>query len=192
MTPMRSKLSARLFQAIMALLIGLGVLRSTPAFASQATVVSVQPPSGTFMPGMQFTVEVWVENVDSLYGVDIHLSFDPAVLQVVDSDLGNSGTQITPLSSFLSPDFVIRNQADNSAGAVWFAVTQLNPSQPVSGSGALFAVTFEALAPGLAAVDVAELDLSAPLGVHLPASAASAVLEVVEGDLFLPLVLSRN
>ena len=86
-----------------------------------------------------------VADVQDLYGFEMHLRFDPAVVQVADSDPGTSGVQVAP-GDFLSADFVVQNRADNQAGTIDFAVTQLNPSEPKSGSGTLFTVYFQGIA----------------------------------------------
>jgi len=86
-------------------------------------------------------VEVRVENVEGLYGLDIRLSFDPAVVQVADADPNAGGLQVRP-GDLLNLDFVLRNTADNKEGSIWFAMVQVNPSPEVSGSGIAFIVTF--------------------------------------------------
>ena len=55
------------------------------------------------------------------------------------------GVQVAP-GDFLSADFVVQNRADNQAGTIDFAVTQLNPSKTKSGSGTLFTVYFQGIA----------------------------------------------
>jgi hypothetical protein len=41
-----------------------------------------------------------------------------------------------------TPDFVVQNIADNQAGTIDYALTQLKPSEPRSGDGLLARVTF--------------------------------------------------
>ena len=95
--------------------------------------------------GQSVPLPVRVADVQDLYGFEMHLRFDPAVVQVADSDPGTSGVQVAP-GDFLSADFVVQNRADNQAGTIDFAVTQLNPSEPKSGSGTLFTVYFQGIA----------------------------------------------
>ena len=75
--------------------------------------------------------------------------FDTAIAQAEDADsnLGN-GVQLQPLGDLLSPDFVVKNEIDNDAGTVWYAVTQLNPSPAVSGSGPIARLFLRGIAPG--------------------------------------------
>ena len=95
--------------------------------------------------GQSVPLPVRVADVQDLYGFEMHLRFDPAIVQVADSDPNSSGVQVAT-GDFLSADFVVQNRADNQAGTIDFAVTQLNPSEPKSGSGTLFTVYFQGIA----------------------------------------------
>lgn len=117
------------------------------ALAQGGARVVFSPSSAIVGEGTTTAVEVRVENVQGLYGLDIRIGFDPAVVEVVDADAGKTGIQVRP-GSLLSVDFAIRNIVDNSQGTVWYALTQLNPSQPVSGSGIAFIVTFKGKSAG--------------------------------------------
>jgi len=112
------------------------------------TIIRCQPVNASGPADTTLDVDIYVENVAELYGTDVRLSFDVSVAQVVDADAGTSGVQIQPLNGFLAPDFVIRKMADNTAGTLWYAVTQLNPNESVSGSGSLARISFRALKPG--------------------------------------------
>lgn len=98
--------------------------------------------------GSSVDVDLYVAHAANLYGADIKYTFDPSIVQVVDADPFMPGVQIQPLGGFLSPDLVIRRDANNATGTIQYAVTQLNPSQPVTGSGSLARVTFQPIAQG--------------------------------------------
>jgi hypothetical protein len=104
-------------------------------------VIEVLPSSSLVGVGQTTVVQVRVEGVAGLYGLDIRLSFDPSVVQVVDADDNKAGVQVGA-GDLLKADFLIRNTADNSQGTVWYAVTQLNPTAEVEGGGTAFSVTF--------------------------------------------------
>ena len=87
--------------------------------------------------GQDLVIDIYVQDVVDLYGADVRLSFNTSIAQVVDANPTLAGTQIQPLATFMSPDFVIKKEANNSAGTIWYAATQINPSPPVSGSGPL-------------------------------------------------------
>lgn len=113
-----------------------------------SALVRCEPMVAAGAPGQPLVVALYVENVADLYGVEMELSFDPAIAQVVDADPGTPGVQIQPLGSFLSPDFVVKRVADNSAGTIEYAATQLSPQAPVSGSGPVAAISFQSVANG--------------------------------------------
>ena len=89
--------------------------------------------------GRTADVAVEVVDVQDLYGVDLALTFNPNVVEVVDADPGQAGVQMA-LGTFLDSGFVVLNAADNVTGTVRFAMTQLNPSLPKSGTGALMVI----------------------------------------------------
>jgi hypothetical protein len=153
------------------------------------TVVKVVPASGSYGVGGQIQVEIRIVDVQDLYGADVKLAFDPALLQVVDADPNIPGVQITPRDDLLSPDFVIKNEADNQAGTVWYAVTQLNPTPPASGTGALFSFTFSVVGSGTANLSL-EQQLATRTGAIIPAEGRGATYDLVESTIiYLPIVM---
>jgi len=88
---------------------------------------------------------VRLEEAANYYGLDIRISFDPAVVQV-------PAGRVTPLWGVFDAvsHFPIKNQADNVSGTVWYAVTNMNPAPPFTGTGAVCAIAFAAQAPGQA------------------------------------------
>jgi hypothetical protein len=171
------------------------LLSASPAYAQDTAVAHLSPTSGSFLQGDHFTIQVFIENVTDLYAVDVFLEFDPAVLQVVDSDPLAAGLQAEPLSDFLVPGFVVRNVADNSAGTVWYAVTQLNPTPPASGSGAVLAITFESLSSGSTVVTFSKAAMATRLGQTIPSSTVDSTYEILSPDspqaVYIPMLL-RN
>ena len=135
-----------------------GLLFVAAASAGQSTVVRPNPLLASAAVGESVVVTLYVQDVQNLYGADIGLSFDPAVLEVVDANPSVAGMQIQPLDTFLKPDFVVTAKACNVvdpadpdcavAGRVRYVATQVNPSLPASGSGPLAAVTFKRLQVG--------------------------------------------
>ncbi|MCS7261062.1 MAG: LysM peptidoglycan-binding domain-containing protein [Anaerolineae bacterium] len=141
-----------------------------PAAAMQAgTVVRVQPVTQQIGIGQTATVEIRIENVSGLYAADVELRFNPAALQVQDADPGRDGVQIQP-GNFPSPDFVALNSADNATGVIRYALTQLPPKPPVSGSGLLATVVFRGQAAGTVDLTFSIVILANAQGQQLPAS----------------------
>ena len=117
------------------------------AAAQTDTVIRLQPSTLPLNVGDITVIEIRIDNVTALYAVDIQLTFDPTILQVVDADPGQDGVQIQP-GDFLTSDFVIDNEADNATGDIFYAITQLGATPPVSGSGLLASITIQAVAAG--------------------------------------------
>ncbi|HDQ74168.1 MAG TPA: LysM peptidoglycan-binding domain-containing protein [Chloroflexi bacterium] len=118
---------------------------------AQGTVMRFNPSSGSIDVGETIAVEIRIEDVSDLYGFDVQILFNPALLDVVDADSGKDGVQIQP-GTFLSPDFLAQNAVDQANGIIKFAVTQTAPSQPVSGSGVLATITFRGTGVGNTAI----------------------------------------
>jgi len=182
---------------LIAILLRSATITAAPALGA---VVRPDPLVSAALVGGQVVVNIYVQDVQDLYGADVRLSFDPAVLQVQDANPSASGVQIQPLSTFLKPDFVVRNRACNvvdptdpdclTAGIVWYVVTQVNPSTPASGSGALAAVTFKRLGPDSTPLTIVSHELSDRDGVTIPSMTQSGQVELtVMRRLYLPLVL---
>lgn len=147
--------------------------------AAAATTVITLGNGGLDVPaGETATLLVSVAEVQNLYGIEIHLRFDPAVVQVADADTSTDGVQVAA-GDFLSADFVAQNLADNQAGTIDYAVTQINPSEPKSGSGTLLAIQFQGVGAGRASlVEVADQILSTLDGEIIPATVVSGQLRV--------------
>lgn len=134
-----------------------------------SAVVRCEPIVVAGPPGQLLVVALYVEDVTGLYGVELQLSFDPAIAHVVDADPGIPGVQIQPLGSFLSPDFIVNRSADNGAGTISYAATQLFPHTPVSGSGPVVAVTFQPLINGTFSMPYSDALLVDIDGMAIPA-----------------------
>lgn len=119
--------------------------------AQGETKVRLDPITSEIQVGNSVNVDIVIENVADLYGLDVRLSFDPALLEVEDADPGTAGVQIHK-GTLPAPDFVVKNEVDNEAGTIWYAVTQLNPTEAVSGSGVAASLAFKGLAGGTSSV----------------------------------------
>jgi hypothetical protein len=109
--------------------------------------------------GEIFTLEIYAENIPASYGAEIHLCFDPALLEVVNA-AGKPATQVSP-GDFINPaqSFILQNRVDNQAGVVDYALALLNPAPEVSGSGQLFYLALRAKAAGVTQIDIADNSL---------------------------------
>lgn len=130
---------------------------AVPAAAASANArLDLYSESSTIEPGDEAIVEVRVKDAAPVYGAEFTLSFDPDVIEVVDSDAQTEGVQIAPGGFFdLSKNhFPLQNHADNSEGIVRYAVSMLNPAPSAQGDGSLAKIGFRAKSLGQAGVRI--------------------------------------
>lgn len=179
--------SLALIVALLAVLLtGLG-LKAGRGLAEGEAVVSIYPPSQEALEGVPFTVSVRIEDATNLYGAQFQAHFNPAVLEVQDVDSDREGVQIEP-GPFLSPDFVVQDVA-NITGTIDYAVTQMAPTEPVTGSGVLATIVFKGLITGTSPITLEDVTLSDPAGYEISATHQDGQVTVMPAHhIFLPLV----
>ena len=150
------RLSTALILTLVALL-ALGAF----AYAQGNAKVSVSPATQSVEAGQQAVVQVMIEDVSGLYGAEVHLTFDPTLLQV--STL-TSGTSLDPASGSVVSNY------DNAAGTIDYAITLLAPAPAVDGSGVLCEVTFDTLTDGTSPVAISGAILADATGAQIPAA----------------------
>ena len=141
------------------------------------TVVRIQPETTSLKMGDTISIDILIENVSDLMGVELELKFDPAVLQAQDTDTNEDGVQVQS-GAFLSPDFKMRDTVDNNAGVAEYIAVQLAPREPVSGSGLIASITFKAIAPGESELTLTKTTLASPEGERISATAISSRVTV--------------
>ncbi len=155
-------------------------LNAPSAFAqapAEATVYFV-PGESRLQVGETVEMVVEVAEVQGLYGFDLQLVFDPQILEVVDADHARDGVQVQQ-GDFLDMGFIARNETDNQSGRIWFVMTQLNPSEAKSGTGALIVLQFRSRqSPGETLVEITHIQLANRDGVEIPAKVQPARVEV--------------
>lgn len=143
----------------LALLVGvLSTLAATSlAFAWGETQVYLEKLNST---PETLTVDLMVEDVSDLYGAEFQVSYDPAVLAVLDARPQEEGVQIEP-GQLLPVDqgFVVMNQADQANGTITFAMTLLNPAPAASGAGSLGRITFDILQDSPTTIEIPKANL---------------------------------
>ncbi len=162
---------------IVAILLGAVALANPLAVsrvAAQGTVVKVDPASSTVSIGATVVVNVRIENVTNLAGAEVHLTYDPFLLEAQQLQAGG----------FLAPDYVVQSSA--TGGRIDYAIAQMPPHTPVSGSGALLQITFKGLAAGTAALNFTSAILSDGSGTLIPSTTQNGTVTVTGGPTNTP------
>ncbi len=145
--------------------------------AAQGAKMWLDPLTLNLAPGDEGVLDIRVENVTQLAGAEIHLTFDPALLEVVDADPSTGGAQIAH-GDFLSPDFVAQNIADPTTGTVDYAIACMPLKKAVSGSGMLSRITFRALDGGETLVEIRSALLADMQGQPIAVETGSSVVVI--------------
>ena len=152
-----------------------GAQQVLPVTAQSGPTITLESASTTINGCETIDVFIRINDVaveDNLYGADVLLTFDPAVLEVV---------TLQESEDFLQPPFFItRKLYDNTAGTVRLALTQLNPTLPASGSGNFARVTFRARGEWTnAPLDFSYAVLASINGMTIPSTAVAGSLTTV-------------
>ena len=160
-----------------------GVAESRPMEApAGVTVVGIDPAWQRIGPEGTTEVAIRIENVPRLYGVEVHLTFDPSYLEIQDADPDKPGVQLQT-GTFPAPDFVVQNQADNVQGTIDYAVSQLAPREPVDGGGVLATITVKTKGEGTSRLAFTGAKLANPDGQQIPAETLDGEVVVAVGAL---------
>lgn len=179
------------------LVVVLQLLRPAPATHSQAgAVIRCRLEMPQLVVGAETTLLVSVQNVSNLYGYQLELGYnrDAGRVEVQDADTGRPGVNLA-LGGFLSPDFIISDRADNSAGLISLAVNQMSPSPAREGSGALARAAIRGVRVGAVNFRFQDVVLSDPDGNTLPHQVGNCALNVIPSStatlstrLYIPLI----
>lgn len=166
-----------MFKRSLVLLVVLLALVAVPVSAQGPTVArlaTVGVDDVTVTVGETFAVPVWVSGVSDLYGADVRLMFDNTILQGVKVERG----------TLLTPGFVVRQGFYGppfcAGPCARYAMTQINPQPPVTGSGVFMIVHFKALRSGTVNLSLRQ-ELATRNGVLIPATVHNATVTVVAG-----------
>jgi hypothetical protein len=90
--------------------------------------------------GMGVT-QIEVADIFDLYGVDLRLTYDPDVVEVVDADPAQPGVQVVLGTVFEGVEsFVVKNEAGE--GEINVVASRVMPAPAFTGTGSLMAVTW--------------------------------------------------
>ena len=127
---------------------------------TQATAksrLSIQTPAAV-LPGKPFKVDLLIKDIQPVYGVELALRFDPDILEVIDADTEEPDIQVEAGKFFdiRQNHFVLQNKANNTEGAIGYAMSLLNPAPAAQGEGTLARITFKGKTTGKTAISIAK------------------------------------
>lgn len=161
-------------------LLSLVLLLAPNLQAQESTVLRCRLSAPTVQVGAQADFVLELQNVTDLYGYELRIAYNSSRVGFIDQDPGQQGINFE-VGNFLSPDFVLFNVANEQAGELRFAMTQLSPNPPVSGSGDLVRGQLEGKTPGLVQFTIQDVILSNPAGVAIPVQVQNCTIDVIPG-----------
>jgi hypothetical protein len=149
--------------------------------------VRVLPNPAMVQVSQRVTIEVWLEDAGNYYGIDIRFSFDPNHVRV-------PAGQVAPLWEVIDRNnhFIIRNEVDNTRGTIWYAVTNINPAEPFTGTGRLCTVVFSGVEAGTSELHFTYAKGSTREGVSLYPETVDGTIVVQQPlhfELYLPFMV---
>ena len=154
-----------------------------PGLAVADTVrIAIDPPAQTLSAGATATVTVQVSGGAPVYGVELLLRFDPALLEVVDADAVKDGVQVEPGTLFSGKQtFTAQNAADNTAGTIDYAVTLAGEPQGVAQGGPIAVIRFRGRAAGQASIAIGQALVADAGGLAIAVSTQDGSIVVAGG-----------
>jgi len=154
---------------------------------SDGTLIYVDPPTTTVPLGGEFTITVNIADVIDLYGLDIQLGWNTALLEYV-SHVVHIPVEDYPDGVLHEPLLWLRNVVDESGvpGAMpgtlyWLAVVSWQEAPAFTGSGIIFEMTFSCKGVGECALHFYEttlVDMNAMLIPHEAVDGSVVVMEI--------------
>lgn len=157
----------------LAILIVFAVLATGASAQTSNKQAVVTVDSYTVTVGQEFTVPVRITGVSNINAADVRVTYNPALLQGVSVDHGY----------FLRPDYVVRQgfygPPQCNPMCARYALTQIAPTPPVSGSGVLMYVTYRAVAVGVSSLTL-RVELADRYGQLIPVTVQGGTVTVVD------------
>jgi LysM repeat protein len=148
-------------------------------------IVRLEPSSRQVNVNDVTAIEMRIDNAPNLIVANVRLKFDPAILQVQDSDPGKDGVQIQP-GNFPPPEVVLFNVVTNTTGLINFAAIDVAPLDLSNNSGVLATIYFQAIAQGTANLTFEQIELANNEAQPIPATSQSGQLTVGQGPTSTP------
>ncbi|MFZ5809006.1 MAG: cohesin domain-containing protein [Chloroflexota bacterium] len=152
---------------------------SQPGMAQEAAVLKVEPEIVGIKPGDLIEISVQGEALQELYGAELHLRFEAAILEIQDADANQDGVQCTP-GEMWREGFTALNRVEQQNGRIDFAVTLLNPAPAFSGAGVILKCQARGKRLGSSEIAIESAILATREGTQIAFNAQNGRVEVSE------------
>ena len=117
--------------------------QTTPANATPEPMIKVEPYANFAQVGEPFTINISLTDVQNLYGVDVSLSWDASILQIVDADV-RLGVERYSDGVLHETVNIYWSKINNTSGKYCLVASSQKPAPPFSGKGTIVRITFNA------------------------------------------------
>lgn len=114
---------------------------------SPETVVKIEPQTDSAKIGEEFSVNVTVENVQNLYGVEVTLYWNASFLQIANVDV-RLGVESHPDGVLHEPIIIAENEVIQGQGKYILGATSWDSARSFNGSGNIVKITFNTVGKG--------------------------------------------
>ncbi|MFB3889221.1 MAG: cohesin domain-containing protein [Candidatus Bathyarchaeia archaeon] len=139
------------------------------------TVVSVEPQASTARVAETLTVNISISNVENLYGLDVTLSWNNSILQVL-SSVSTLGVESHPggvlHEAAGAPISFVEDTASQETGEYHVVATSQSPADSFNGTGTIATLTFNVTRVGRS-----PLTLYSELANHPPPDETAVFIE---------------
>lgn len=142
-----------------------------------ATEVELVSSLDTAEPGEVVYVNVLAKNFTDLYSAELHLQYNPLILQAVD-EAGNSANKAIEGDVFTNSKFVAKNSISPETGKIDYAVTFLGNVDGKSGTGCLLKQKFKILKKEASEIQCTEILLINKDLEYIPFEKSGVVINV--------------
>lgn len=141
-------------------------------------VVKVVPETVQPRSGKDFTVQVAVEDVLNLYGLDVQMSWNTQFLTYV-NHTARIPVEVHSDGILHEPVNMIFDEVDTGAGTIWVAYGSMAPAPPFDGNGTVFEITFHAKTNGTCILHIFSSILTDDLGNPIPHNVKNGTIEII-------------
>jgi len=143
-----------------------------------SVVVKVVPEIVQPKSGEDFTVQVAVEDVQNLYGLDVQMSWNTQFLAYV-NHTARIPVEFHSDGILHEPVIMVKDEVDTGAGTYLVAYASMAPAPPFDGNGTVFEMTFHARTNGTCILKIFSSALADDSGNPIPHNVKNGTIEII-------------